>query len=405
MLGVPGLLSAYRAGRVTLANAIGTGVADDKSMYPYVPEMIRFYLGEEPILKNVPTYLLSKADDLKYVMANLDTLVVKEAQGSGGYGMLVGPTATTEERERYRRRVLDSPERFIAQPTLSLSCVPTFCGDALADRHVDLRPYVLSGADVNFVPGGLTRVGLARGLAGGELLAGRRGEGHRGWWIEAMLSRVASSLYWMSRFVERAENTARVLDVTWRMSLLVKEQSLQDQEWFAPLNITGTLFPFSGRHSEVCAREVLHFMALDPENPSSIYSCAKHARENAARCAARSPPRCGRCSTRRGSRCSRWTRTRCARAASSGFFDWVKGKKPSLPRRHLRHHAPRRCIRVARLGTHIERADSTARILDAKYHVLLPSVKDVGGAVDYYQWSRCCARCRPSRPTARSTAT
>ena len=163
MLGVPGLLSAYRAGRVTLANAIGTGVADDKSMYPYVPEMIRFYLGEEPILKNVPTYLLAKPDDRKYVLDHLDELVVKEAQGSGGYGMLVGPTASREERERYRQRVLDAPERFIAQPTLSLSCVPTFVGDELKDRHVDLRPYVLTGSDIHFVPGGLTRVALREG--------------------------------------------------------------------------------------------------------------------------------------------------------------------------------------------------------------------------------------------------
>ena len=163
MLGVPGLLSAYRAGRVTLANAIGTGVADDKSMYPYVPDMIRFYLGEEPILKNVPTYLLSRPDDLRYVLDHLEELVVKEAQGSGGYGMLVGPTSSREERERYRQRILDAPERFIAQPTLSLSQVPTFIGGAMGDRHIDLRPYVLSGREVNFVPGGLTRVALREG--------------------------------------------------------------------------------------------------------------------------------------------------------------------------------------------------------------------------------------------------
>jgi uncharacterized circularly permuted ATP-grasp superfamily protein len=164
MLGVPGLLQAYRAGGVTLANAIGTGVADDKSMYPYVPEMIRFYLGEEPILKNVSTYVLRKPDDLKYVLAHLDELVVKEAQGSGGYGMLVGPTASRDERERYKQRILDAPERFIAQPTLSLSCVPTYAGDALGDRHIDLRPYVLTGAHgVNFAPGGLTRVAIREG--------------------------------------------------------------------------------------------------------------------------------------------------------------------------------------------------------------------------------------------------
>jgi uncharacterized circularly permuted ATP-grasp superfamily protein len=163
MLGVPGLLSAYRAGRVTLANAIGTGVADDKSMYPYVPEMIRFYLGEEPILSNVPTYLLRNPEDRKYVLDHLDELVVKEAQGSGGYGMLVGPTATREERERYRQRILDSPERYIAQPTLSLSQVPTFCDDALSARCIDLRPYVLTGREIHFVPGGLTRVALREG--------------------------------------------------------------------------------------------------------------------------------------------------------------------------------------------------------------------------------------------------
>ena len=163
MLGVPGLLSAYRAGRVTLANAIGTGVADDKSLYPYVAEMIRFYLGEEPILGTVPTWLLRRPDDLAYVLDHLDELVVKETQGSGGYGMLVGPAASRDERERYRRRIVDDPARFIAQPTLALSCVPTFCGDELRDRHVDLRPYVLSGAEVTFVPGGLTRVALREG--------------------------------------------------------------------------------------------------------------------------------------------------------------------------------------------------------------------------------------------------
>ena len=163
MLGVPGLMRAYRAGRVTLANAVGTGVADDKSMYPYVPEMIRFYLDEEPILKNVHTYMLDNKDDLAYVLEHLHELVVKEAQGSGGYGMLVGPTSTKDERERYRQRILDAPERFIAQPTLSLSVCPTFVGEAVAARHIDLRPYVLSGKTVSFVPGGLTRVALREG--------------------------------------------------------------------------------------------------------------------------------------------------------------------------------------------------------------------------------------------------
>ncbi len=163
VLGVPGLMRAYRAGRVTIANAVGTGVADDKSVYPYVPEMIRFYLGEEPILANVPTWLLEKADDLAYVLDHLPELVVKEAQGSGGYGMLIGPAATKKEIADYRERILAAPQDFIAQPTLSLSTCPTFVESGIAPRHIDLRPFVLSGSEVRIVPGGLTRVALKEG--------------------------------------------------------------------------------------------------------------------------------------------------------------------------------------------------------------------------------------------------
>ncbi len=164
MLGVPGLLSAYRAGGVTLANAIGTGVADDKAMYIHVPDMIEFYLGETPILSNVPTYALRKPDDLKYALDHLDELVVKEVGGAGGYGMLVGPAATKAEIAAYRQRILSDPANFIAQPTLSLSTCPTFTDKGIAPRHVDLRPYVLMGPNaVTVVPGGLTRVALREG--------------------------------------------------------------------------------------------------------------------------------------------------------------------------------------------------------------------------------------------------
>jgi uncharacterized circularly permuted ATP-grasp superfamily protein len=163
MLGVPGLFSAYLAGNVTLANAIGTGVADDKSMYVHVPEMVRFYLAEEPILNNVPTYQLRLKDDLAYVLDHLAELVVKEVHGAGGYGMLVGPAATQKERDEFRERVLASPEKYIAQPTLSLSTCPTFVEAGIAPRHVDLRPFVLSGREINIVPGGLTRVALREG--------------------------------------------------------------------------------------------------------------------------------------------------------------------------------------------------------------------------------------------------
>ena len=202
-----------------------------------------------------------------------------------------------------------------------------------------------------------------------------------------MLSRVASNLYWMSRYVERAENTARVLDVTWRMSLLVKEPRLQDQEWFAPLNITGTLFPFSGRHSAVCAREVLHFMALDPENPSSIHSCARQARENARAVRGSITSEMWEVLNSTWLEMQQMTEERMNARGISAFFDWVKERSHLF--RGVTFGTMRRddAYSFTRLGTHIERADSTARILDVKYHVLLPSVKDVGGAVDYYQWS------------------
>lgn len=163
-LGCAGLLDVYRKGNVTLSNAIGTGVADDKSIYPYVPQMIEFYLGEKPILKNVPTYMGRKPDDLKYILANLKDLVVKEVHGAGGYGMLVGPAATQAKIEEFRQALLAKPEGYIAQPTLSLSSCPTYVERGIAPRHIDLRPFVLSGRKgVQIVPGGLTRVALKEG--------------------------------------------------------------------------------------------------------------------------------------------------------------------------------------------------------------------------------------------------
>jgi len=162
-LGVKGLFEAYRKGNVTLANAVGTGVADDKAVYPYVPDMVRFYLGEEPKLANVPTYSLRKPDDLKYTLEHLPELVVKETHGSGGYGMLVGPKSTAAEIEAFRQRIIAKPELYIAQPTLALSTCPTFVEEGVAPRHLDLRPYLLVGKDVKLVPGGLTRVALRKG--------------------------------------------------------------------------------------------------------------------------------------------------------------------------------------------------------------------------------------------------
>ncbi len=164
MLGVPGLYFAYRAGNVNLANAIGAGIADDKAVYIHVPEMIRFYLGEQPLLSNVPTFDCRNPDELQHVLANLKDLVVKEVHGSGGYGMLVGPQATREQLAQFTALLKSRPYDYIAQPTLALSTVPTFVEQGIAPRHVDLRPFVLSGGDrIRIVPGGLTRVALREG--------------------------------------------------------------------------------------------------------------------------------------------------------------------------------------------------------------------------------------------------
>ena len=180
MLGVPGLLSVYREGGVTLANAIGTGVADDKATYMYVPKMIEFYLNEKPILENVPTYDLSKEDDLKYTLSHLNELVVKEVQGSGGYGMLVGPTSTKKEIEVFREIILKNPNNYIAQPTLSLSQCTTLIDESIDSRQVDLRPFVLSGKETSVVPGGLCRVALKKGSL---VVNSSQGGGTKDTWI------------------------------------------------------------------------------------------------------------------------------------------------------------------------------------------------------------------------------
>jgi uncharacterized circularly permuted ATP-grasp superfamily protein len=162
-IGVPGIFDVYRAGRVTIVNAPGSGIADDKGVYTYIPEVIEFYTGEKPLLKNVKTWRCSEAKSLQYVLEHLSELVVKEVHGSGGYGMLVGPTSSKREIEAFRAKLKARPDNYIAQPTLALSAVPTFTASGIAPRHVDLRPFVLSGDRVRITPGGLTRVALKKG--------------------------------------------------------------------------------------------------------------------------------------------------------------------------------------------------------------------------------------------------
>ena len=182
LLGVPGLMEAYRAGRVALANAPGNGVADDKVIYAYVPDMIRYYEGADPILPNVPTYLCWRDSDRQYVLEHLDQLVVKSANESGGYGMLVGPHSTRQQQDDFAAKIRDNPRNFIAQPTLALSRVPTIVDDHFEGRHVDLRPYVLCGKEIFVLPGGLTRVAMRKGSL---VVNSSQGGGSKDTWVLA----------------------------------------------------------------------------------------------------------------------------------------------------------------------------------------------------------------------------
>ncbi len=180
MLGVPGLINAYRAGNVSLANSIGTGIADDKVMYYFVPRMIKYYLDQEPILPNVPTYLASEKTDMAYIMEHLPELVVKAANESGGYGMLMGPKASKAEIESFRERIIAEPRNYIAQPMIFLSQHPTYCDDSFDGRHVDLRPFILSGERISIIPGGLTRVALRKGSL---VVNSSQGGGSKDTWV------------------------------------------------------------------------------------------------------------------------------------------------------------------------------------------------------------------------------
>jgi len=179
-LGVPGLINAYRKGNVNLANAVGTGVADDKVMYYFVPKMIKFYLGEEPLLPNVDTYLTMFDEDRKYVLEHIPELVIKSANESGGYGMLIGPHATAEEHEKFRQAILAEPRNYVAQPVISLSRSPSICDGAVEGRHIDLRPYILYGERISIIPGGLTRVALRKGSL---VVNSSQGGGSKDTWV------------------------------------------------------------------------------------------------------------------------------------------------------------------------------------------------------------------------------
>jgi len=202
MLGVPGIMEVYKAGRVALANAPGTGVVDDKVVYAYIPRVIKYYLGEEAIIPNVPTYICAEEDSLRYTLENLDKLVVKAANESGGYGMLVGPHSTAEQRTEFAAKIRENPRNYIAQPTLSLSRVPTIIDDHFEGRHVDLRPYILYGKDIFVLPGGLTRVALKKGSL---VVNSSQGGGSKDTWVLAESSERIST----TSFQENTQNTVK----------------------------------------------------------------------------------------------------------------------------------------------------------------------------------------------------
>ena len=330
--------------------------------------MIRFYLGEDPLLHNVPTWQCRKPKELAHVLAHLPELVVKETQGSGGYGMLVGPAASREEIELFRERLKARPEAYIAQPTLSLSTCPTFVESGVAPRHIDLRPFVLSAPDrVRLVPGGLTRVALREGSLVVNSSQGG-GTGHLGGGGISMLSRTASDLYWMSRYLERAENLARMLDVSYSLSLLPQDRNGGGLDELAmPLLITGTLDAYLERHGELAAERLLSFFALDPDNPASIYSCLAAARASAH--AVR-----GRITLDMWENINAtWLEMRgiaaegILRYGISRFCEWVKDRSHLFRGATFATSMRNDAFRFIRLGTFIERADNTLRLLDARY--------------------------------------
>jgi uncharacterized circularly permuted ATP-grasp superfamily protein/uncharacterized alpha-E superfamily protein len=266
-LGVAGIMNAYRAGNVVLANAVGTGVADDKAIYPFVPAMIRFYLGEEPILPNVPTYDCTNEAQRQHVLGHLDELVVKNTNQSGGYGMLMGPMSTALDREKFRRAIEASPREFIAQPIIPLSCHPTIVGDGIAPRHVDLRPFVLYGEDIDVPPAALTRVALTEGSL---VVNSSQGGGSK-------------SLYWMSRNIERAESLSRIIDVAFNRTVdrnaAGRERAMRI--WGSVLDLAGMphdATPFAG---PTLAIDAFSYGAFAAENRSSLISCIRISRTNA----------------------------------------------------------------------------------------------------------------------------
>ena len=387
-LGVPGIMSAYQAGNVTLANAVGTGVADDKAVYSYMPDIVKFFLGEEPILKNVPTFRCREEKHLSHVLDNIEELVVKEVHGSGGYGMLIGPAADKATIAAFKSKLKSQPANFIAQPTLALSTCPTCVESGVAPRHVDLRPFVLTGKDkVRIVPGGLDARRAQARLAGGQFQPGRRHQRHLGAG-QLTCFRAPPTISTGSRVMWNAPNISRA---SWRRRSASRRLPLayvgESNEWESAVATAGCANAFYAAFPEANEENVTDFLAFSYDNPSSIRSCFEAARTNAR--AVRTALTMEMWDAINGTwlELKRYGNGPTSREELSRFLRWVQESSllfdGSAYRTMLRNDA----YSFTRLGVFMERADNTARILDVKYHMLLPAHEHVGGPLDYFQWA------------------
>ena len=398
VLGVPGLVGAYLAGNVTIANAIGTGVADDKAIYSYVPDLIRFYMSEEPLLKNVPTYRCREPDDYKYVIERLDQLVVKEVERIGRLRHAGRPARERRPARAVRRQAQGRPGELHRPADAGALDLPVLVRRRrLAAPRRSQAVHPVGRGRRAHRPGGIDAGGAEGGVAGGQFEPGGRHQGHldrrrhRGRGLTLMLARTADNLFWLARSMERADYIARTIEATLRLEYLPKTEGGEMGEWEGALNAAGAYDSFIAERGELDEEAAVEYLTFDRTNPSSICNCLENARTS------------GR-AVRTALTAETWTAINDAwlelkrfeashrfsrpmdRVALTRFLDYVK--KASLDfdgscyRTMLRNDA----YWFNRLGIFIERADNTARLLDVKYHLLLPSNEPVGGSLDYFQW-------------------
>ena len=401
-------MDLYRAGRVTIVNAPGGGIADDKAIYSYVPEIIQFYTGQRPILQNVPTWRCSIPDELSYVLAHLPELVVKEVHGSGGYGMLVGPTASRREIEAFRAKLRARPENYIAQPTLALSTCPAVTQSGIAPRHVDLRPYVLVGDRVRIVPGGLTRVALKKGSL---VVNSSQGGGTKDTWVLAGLSMIPKVHTVVGQdHARQGAEASRCSDAPPKACSGCRGRSSARRTWRGlprpasasrsrPTPATATARNGARRWrapaSSISSWRNTATPRSTRRSTSSSSTTTIHRRCAPASASARTNARFVRTKITRDmweAMNSTWLAYDAIKpeemtaARLPELIDWIRQRtalfRGSLLGTILRDDG----YFFSQLGAFVERADNTARILDVKYFILLPSNQMIGGEIDTYQW-------------------